>query len=193
VSGGAAPDMEATSLWRAVFGNDRPVEVEIGSGTGTFLLQAARKSPQLNFYGIENARSRARLVEYLIARHNCANARIIAADAKCLLRNFVPPASVATFHIYFPDPWWKRRHHRRRLFTEELAADLERTLVPGGYVHTATDVADVIDLIRATMATRSAFVEDLPVRPPRQILTSFERKGIARGALIWEASFRKGG
>jgi len=191
VTSSRTPVVEPALFWPTIFGNEHPVEIEIGSGTGTFLLHAARERPQTNFYGIENARSRVRLVEDLIARRGCTNARIIAADAACLLRSFVPAASVAAFHIYFPDPWWKRRHHRRRLFNEEFTRDLQRALVPGGHVHTATDVEEVFDLIRATMATTGVFEEDREVRPPRRSLTSFERKGMARGAEIWEMTFRK--
>jgi tRNA (guanine-N7-)-methyltransferase len=183
--------VEATSFWPTIFGNEHPVEIEIGSGTGTFLLHIAKQNPTRNYYGIENARSRANLVEALITRHACGNVRIIAGDATCILRTFVPSASVAAFHIYFPDPWWKRRHHRRRIFTEEFTRDLERILVPGGHIHTATDVEDVFTLMRDTLGMTNGLVEDSDVRPPQRSLTSFERKGLARGAAIWEMSFRK--
>jgi len=178
-------------LWPSVFGNSAPVEVEIGCGTGTFLLQAAAEHPQRNFFGIEHSRSHAEFVADRLAKHGASNARIIAADAVCVLKQIVPPASVAAFHIYFPDPWWKRRHHRRRLFNTSFTRHLERALAADGYVHTATDVEEVFALIRDSMGAAGSFAEDPEVRPPRRSQTSFERKGLARGAVIWEMSFRK--
>jgi tRNA (guanine-N7-)-methyltransferase len=183
--------LDAATFWPAIFGNSRPVEVEIGSGTGTFLLQAALEDRERNFFGIEHSRSHARLVESRLEKHGASNARIIAGDAICILRHLLPPASVAAFHIYFPDPWWKRRHHRRRLFNEDFTHDLARKLAPGGYVHTATDVEEVFVLIRESMRSAGAFVEDEGVRARRRQQTSFERKGLARGAAIREISFRK--
>jgi len=102
----------------------------------------------------------------------------------------VPAASITAFHIYFPDPWWKRRHYRRRLFNEAFTRELGRSLIPGGHVHTATDVEEVFALIRESMGA-AGFVERDDVRPPRRVPTSFERKGLARGAIIWEMSFRR--
>lgn len=180
---------DATTFWENVFGDPRPVEVEIGSGTGTFLVHAAHQNPEHNFFGMEHARSRAAMVEQRIAQQQTPNARVLAADGACVLRSIVPPASVAAFHIYFPDPWWKRQHHRRRLFTERFAHDLARTLIPGGYVHTATDVEEVFALIRKTLTTSGSFVEDNAVQPPSRSQTIFERKGLARGATIYERSF----
>jgi len=185
------PSVDAACFWSTVFGNNRPVEVEIGCGTGTFLLQASSENPAHNFFGIEHSRSHAELVEQRIGVHAVSNARVIAADASCILRELVPPASVAAFHIYFPDPWWKRRHHRRRLFTERFTRDLARALAAGGHVHTATDVEEAFLLIRETMGASGAFVEEEEVRPPPRQLTSFERKGLAQGSVIREMSFRK--
>jgi len=183
--------VDATRFWSTVFGNDRPVEVEIGCGTGTFLLQASSENPAHNFFGIEHSRSHAEMVEQRIGARAVSNARVIGADAACVLRELVPAASVVAFHVYFPDPWWKRRHHRRRLFTEPFARDLARALVPGGHVHTATDVEEVCLLIRQTMGAADAFVENDEVRPPAREPTSFERKGLAQGSVIREISFRR--
>jgi len=180
---------DAATFWEGVFGDPHPVEIEVGSGTGTFLLHAAKTNPGRNFFGMEHAQARAVMAKQRLLRNQASNARIIAADAACVLRHLVPSASVAAIHVYFPDPWWKRKHHRRRLFTNEFAASLARTLVPGGYVHTATDVEEVFALIRKTLVESRCFIEDaetVPQRPP----TVFERKGLARGATIWEMSFR---
>lgn len=190
-----SPDLlsepRANAFWAAIFGNDNPVEVEIGAGTGTFLLQISAQHPERNYLGIEHARSRVRLLEQKIAAAARSNAIVIGADAACVVRHLVPPCSVAAFHVYFPDPWWKRRHHRRRLFTEGFARDLARALVPHGKLYTATDVPEVADLIRTTVAATGLFADQAAVRSLRQQPTPFERKGVARGAAIVEMSFAR--
>jgi len=179
--------------WRSIFGNDRPVEVEIGPGTGTFFLHAARRSPHVNLFGIERSNSRAAALARAVADQGLPNARILCADAACVIEHLVPAASVRAYHLYFPDPWWKRRHHRRRLLTDALAAALARTLLPGGRLHIATDVPGVFERAMRTLDTVPAFVRVANVPSPRTIATVFERKGLCRGALIHEATFQNVG
>lgn len=177
------------ALWQAVFGNAHPVEIEIGAGTGTFLLPAAAANRATNYFGIENARRRAGDLQCAIADGGLHNARAIHGDATCIVAHLVPAASVRAYHVYFPDPWWKRRHHRRRLFTPALAHDLARTLEPDGTLYVATDVAMVIEVVHATLAAVPAFALAPQRSSPRPGVTIFERKGLARGAKIYEAAF----
>jgi tRNA (guanine-N7-)-methyltransferase len=179
------------ALWRALFGNDRRVEVEIGPGTGTFLVAAAARDPRSNFFGIEHSHSRADHLAAAISAAGLHNARVIAADASWVIANIVPPNCVATYHIYFPDPWWKRRHHRRRLFTRAFAVALARTLAAGGRIHLATDVPDVFTLALQTLGERAELARHAASPPPRPGVTVFERKGLARGAAIQETTFMK--
>jgi tRNA (guanine-N7-)-methyltransferase len=179
------------ALWRVVFDNDHAVEIEIGPGLGTFLLAAAAHAPHLNFFGIEHSRSRAARLAAALEARGLHNARVVAADAACVVTTLLPPEAVAAYHIYFPDPWWKRRHHRRRLFTPAFAAALQRTLAPGGRIHIATDVADVVGLALAALAACPQLTRDHALPPPRRGITTFERKGLARGATIHEATFIK--
>ena len=179
------------AFWRCVFGNDRPVEVEIGSGTGAFLLAAAARHAHTNFFGIEPSYTRATQLVSAIDAQGLSNARVLAADAGCVVATLLPPSCVATYHIYFPDPWWKRRHHRRRLFTPAFAGALERTLAPSGRIHVATDVDDVFALALKTLAACAALTRHGERPPPRPGTTVFERKGLARGATIKEATFVK--
>jgi tRNA (guanine-N7-)-methyltransferase len=180
-------------FWSTIFGNDYPVEVEIGPGTGTFILAAARRQPHINFFGIEHARGRAARLQALVVAERLDNARVLGADAACVVAGLIPVESVHAYHAYFPDPWWKRRHHRRRLFTAQFAAALGRTLMPGGRLYVATDVDETYALILEALAASAVFTADTQARPVREATTTFERKGLARGATIKEAVFVKRG
>lgn len=180
-------------FWRSIFGNRHPVEIEIGPGTGAFILPAASARPRINFFGLERSRGRAWRLQSAIETQGIRNARVINADGACIVATLVPADSVAAYHIYFPDPWWKRRHHRRRLFTPAFATALARTLVPSGRVYLATDVEEVLQLSLRALDHCKAFARDEHIRSPRLGLTAFERKGIARGAAIHEATFVRNG
>jgi tRNA (guanine-N7-)-methyltransferase len=169
----------ACPLWQGVFGNDRPVEIEIGPGRGDVLLAFAAARPDVNFFAIEHVRG---AVERLAARLEAAgatNARVITGDAPCVIRHLVPAASVAAYHVYFPDPWPKRRHQRRRLVTPGFLEDVRRTLVPGGAIHVATDLGWLYDAIERTLVA-GGFVDTRGTSPPRPT-TRFERKYAAAG------------
>jgi tRNA (guanine-N7-)-methyltransferase len=178
-------------FWTHIFGNDRAVEVEIGPGTGTFILGAASVRSHINFFGIERSRTRAGRLEAAIRARQLPNARVVTADAACIVAMIIPPLSVSAYHIYFPDPWWKRRHHRRRLFTPGFAAALAHTLIPGGHLHVATDVAETFAHIIETVGSCGSF-RRLDATPMlRATATAFERKGLARGARISEVTLVK--
>src|SRR3954451_16206904 len=117
--------------WAALFGNDRPVEMEIGMGKGTFITEAAKLRPEHNFFGIEWARWFWRYASDRLRRNNCLNARTVRAEASFFLHEFVPPASISVLHIYFPDPWPKARHHKRRLIQPSFMPLAARVLTPG--------------------------------------------------------------
>ncbi len=118
--------------WRDLFGNDGPVEVEIGMGKGTFLTEQARARPDVNFFGIEWARWFWRYASDRLRRHNCLNARTARTEAGFFLREYVRDGTVSVLHVYFPDPWPKARHHKRRLIQAPFLREAERVLVPGG-------------------------------------------------------------
>src|SRR5258706_4238641 len=104
--------------WQQLFENPNPVEIEIGTGKGTFLTEQAKARPEVNFLGIEWARWYWRYASDRLRRNGCTNARMVRADANYFLVEFVPDASLSVVHIYFPDPWPKKRHHKRRLIQE---------------------------------------------------------------------------
>jgi tRNA (guanine-N7-)-methyltransferase len=147
----ALANHQETVPWRAVFGNDRPVEVEIGCGGGQFLRAMAARTPHRNFFGLERATTLAASACVALEQAALPNARVLCCDARCVVRWLVPDRSVAAYHLYFPDPWWKRRHHKRRLSTAAFAADLARTLAFTGQVFVATDVADLFGAIARSL------------------------------------------
>jgi tRNA (guanine-N7-)-methyltransferase len=125
--------------WPDVFGNDHPVELEIGIGKGTFLAEQARARPEVNFFGIEWARWFWRYASDRLRRHGCTNARTVRAEANYFLTEYVPDASLAVLHIYFPDPWPKARHHKRRLIQPKFMPLVQRVLSAGGRLQVVTD------------------------------------------------------
>src|SRR5262249_10334397 len=126
--------------WCGVFGDDRPVEVEIGPGRGEMLLAAAAAAPERNFFGIERTLGAAARIARAARDLGLENVRVIGADARCVIARLVPERSVTAYHVFFPDPWPKTRHRRRRLVSVAFAADVARTLVPGGALHLASDL-----------------------------------------------------
>jgi tRNA (guanine-N7-)-methyltransferase len=187
--------LPAPVSWPDVFGNDHPVEVEIGSGKGLFLANAASARPDRNFLGIELAKKYARRAAERVAKKNLTNVRVLAADARRFMAVNCPPTSLRAVHVYFPDPWWKKRHKKRRVFAEPLVLDIERTLIPGGELHVATDVEEYFGVIRELMAAHPRFAEQaLPeIRDAEHdldYLTNFERKYRIEGRPIYRAHYR---
>ncbi|MCE2968175.1 MAG: tRNA (guanosine(46)-N7)-methyltransferase TrmB [Phycisphaerales bacterium] len=127
---------------RAWFPNPAaPLELEIGSGKGTFLLQQASRQPETNFLGIEYAREFCVYAADRIRRANLPNVRMLCLDASEFVHWRVPSASLTALHLYFPDPWPKNRHHRRRMIQDRFLADCQRILIPRGELRVVTDHA----------------------------------------------------
>jgi tRNA (guanine-N7-)-methyltransferase len=188
---------EAPLSWPEVFGNDRPVELEVGSGKGLFLANAGQARPGHNFLGIEIARKYASKAAERIAKRSLRNVKVYAGDAKLFFARAVPSASLRAVHVYFPDPWWKARHKKRRVFCEPLLADVERSLEPGGELWVVTDVEEYFGVIRALVADHPRF-EEVPfpeaAAPEHELdyLTNFERKYRLEGRPIYRARYRLG-
>ncbi|MSQ46922.1 MAG: tRNA (guanosine(46)-N7)-methyltransferase TrmB [Deltaproteobacteria bacterium] len=183
--------------WSDIFGNTNPVEVEIGPGKGGFLLALARNTPGRNFFGVEILGRRAARLASLIERDGPGNVIAIHADITCLLPLMVWPASVTAYHLYFPDPWWKRRHHNRRLFRDDFTTALVRTLTPGGTIFLASDVEQYFtEIVRqftgVAELTPFAWERDQVNRRGKPILTDFERKYRYEGRPLFYTGFRKG-
>jgi tRNA (guanine-N7-)-methyltransferase len=192
------PDPPAPLDWHALFGNDRPVELEVGFGKGLFLLMAASARPDVNFVGIEIIRKYQLFAATRLAKRGLGNVRLACGDGRLFVAQCVAPVSLAAVHVYFPDPWWKKRHHKRRVFTAEFAAACARALQPGGLLHVATDVADYAALVTELMRT----VTELTPQPPpsetapshdMDYLTNFERKFRKEGKAIYRFVYQRTG
>ncbi|MCE9533342.1 MAG: tRNA (guanosine(46)-N7)-methyltransferase TrmB [Planctomycetes bacterium] len=188
--GAVAPAID----WSVLFGNDRPIEVEVGFGKGLFLLTSGSSRPEVNFFGVEIIRKYQLHTATRLVERKLPNVRVACADAKLLLRDRVPPGSVHAVHVYFPDPWWKSRHHKRRLFTSEFVAIVEKVLQVGGRFHIVTDVEEYFTVMLAIMKDMPAFAEMLappPTEPQHDFdyLTNFERKFRKEGRPIYRAVY----
>ncbi|HJQ83465.1 MAG TPA: tRNA (guanosine(46)-N7)-methyltransferase TrmB [Candidatus Binatia bacterium] len=163
-------------LWHEVFGNDRRVEVEIGPGRGDVLLAFAAAAPATNFFAIERTGGAADAILARARALGLANVRVIAGDARCVVARLIPETSVAAYHLYFPDPWPKTRHRRRRLADAAMARDLARTLSVGGTIDVASDLGALVTTISAHLVAaglaRVAAAASCIARP----VTVFERK-----------------
>ena len=172
-----------------IFSRFAPVEIDLGCGDGTFLAALARENPAHNFLGIERLLGRVRSVCCKVARLELKNARVLRMESIYAVANLLPAGSVTAFHLLFPDPWPKRRHHRRRAFTREFLLAIHRALTAGGLFHVATDHADYFSQIERVIAATDIFAisreqNDFPS-------SSFEQKYLARGLSIHRLLLRK--
>ena len=175
--------------WAEVFPRRAPIEIDLGCGDGAFLMAMARANPEHNFLGIERLLGRVNKVCRKVACEDLKNARVLRVDVAHALSNLVPADSIAAFHLLFPDPWPKRRHHRRRAFTTEFLSCIYRALIGDGLFHIATDHADYFHQIERVIAASDTFVvvagqHDFP-------LTTFEQKFLMRGISIQRWLLRK--
>ena len=167
-----------------IFGRSGPVHIEIGSGKGTFLLNEALSKPDLNFLGIEWANKYYRYAVDRIGRWSLSNVRIIRTEASGFLTDLVPCDSVDCFHIYFPDPWPKKRHHKRRFICEANLDNMIRCLKKNGQIRIATDHTEYFERIKSVIDATKEKLEkiDFPISAGAEtgewIGTNFERKYI---------------
>lgn len=150
----------------SLFDNDHPLELEVGSGKGLFLQTASSRRPETNFVGIEIAHKYAVHAAGRLAKRGQDNALVISADAQPLLDQAIRPASLAAVHIYFPDPWWKRKHKKRRVVNPQAVRHIHRALVIGGTLHFWTDVLEYFETaIEAIAAEVPQFGPPIPDDP----------------------------
>jgi len=179
---------DGAAFWAEIFGDSAPVEIEIGSGDGAFLLSRAAATPRRNLLGIERSPAKSRRLAARVGRLGSPHVRMLQADAAYVLE-MIPTASVSAVHVYFPDPWPKRRHVPRRIFSPAFVAALARVLVGGGMLYAATDVETYMARIRAVVLADRRFAEGPTGDDHPGLSTGFARKYRAEGRVLHTASF----
>lgn len=179
-----------------VFGRTAPVTLEIGFGNGESLATQARQSPERDFIGVEVHRPGVGHLLQLIDRLQLDNLRLFNADAAEILEKRIAPASLAAIQVFFPDPWPKKRHHKRRLIQPAFIALLASRLAPGGRLHLATDWIDYAEHMLDVLETEPALINQYGSRAwaPRPLdrpLTKFEQRGQRLGHAVCDLVFRR--
>lgn len=179
-----------------LFGRRAALEVEVGSGKGLFIRTAAVKRPDNNFLGIELSWKYANFSAAELVKRDIENAVMVAGDGLRVFDEFITDNSLAAVHVYFPDPWWKRRHRNRRVLREPLMRDIQRTLLPGGRLHFWTDVEEYFQaslklLARVTDLQGPIEVPETAAEHNMDYRTHFERRSRLNDEPIYRAEFRK--
>ena len=186
--------------WDAAFGRSAPRILEIGFGMGDATAQVAAAAPEHDFIGIEVHAPGVGALLKRIGEQRLTNLRILRHDAVEVLQHMVPPASLAGAHIWFPDPWHKKRHHKRRLIQPSFVALLASRLAPGGYLHCATDwqhyAEQMLEVLCAepllkNRAAHGAGDTGYAPRPDWRPLTKFENRGLQLGHGVWDLLFSR--
>lgn len=180
----------------ALFGDDRPVHLEIGFGNGETLAELAARHPGRGFLGIEVHRPGVGHLLLALEKRGLTNVRVLRHDAVEVLAQGLPPASLEAVYLFFPDPWPKTRHHKRRILNPELVALLTRVIRPGGLFHAATDWEDYARQMMTVLSEAAGFVNTagsgaFSPRPEDRPLTRFERRGRGLGHGVWDLLFRR--
>jgi tRNA (guanine-N7-)-methyltransferase len=176
--------------WKRDFGRDAPLELEIGPGRGAFALDHAARHPEIDLVAIETRRSDCELIRARAGRRGLGNLLVLQGDAKLLLPRLFPAGSLSAVHVQFPDPWWKKRHHKRRMVDVDFAAQMRNLLAPGGLVDFRTDVPAYAR--EAAQTWIEAGFEPLPDEPA-EVLSTRERRYAVTGQPVFRARFRNPG
>lgn len=180
----------------AVFGNSNPVIFEIGFGMGGSLFQMAKNNPDQNYIGVEVHRPGVGALLAMAGDEGLSNLRLMCCDANDVINHMLPDASLARMQLYFPDPWHKKRHHKRRLVQPEFIERILEKLQPEGVIHMATDwepyAEQMLEVLDACVgldntAGKGCYAE----RPDYRPLTKFENRGLKLGHGVWDLLFKK--
>lgn len=189
---GKSPPLDLENL----FNNKNPVEIEIGPGKGNFILNEAKKNPEKNYLAIEWAGRYLKDISEKVPMANIENVRLLDADARDIFKDWISDSSVAALHIYYPDPWWKRKHQKHKLLTRNFLKNLEHVLQKKGIFYFLTDVQEVY-LELQNIITRNTLLKLINEKkyrsgkepPPGR--TNFEIKKWQKGSDIFEAAWQK--
>jgi tRNA (guanine-N7-)-methyltransferase len=180
----------------AVFGRSAPCVLEIGFGNGASLLKMAQDNPDTDYLGIEVHRPGVGNLLLGIEREDVKNIRVMSEDAVDILKQQIPDASLDMVQLFFPDPWHKKKHHKRRIVQTDFVQLLYRKLKPGGLFHMATDWQDYAEHMLEVMMAAEGFTNTSPTndyvdRPDSRPLTKFEQRGHRLGHGVWDLIFKR--
>ena len=177
-----------------IFGRRAPKVLEIGFGMGETTAAIAAQHPENDYLGIDVHTPGVGSLLKALADRGLANVRIIQHDAVEVLQDMIAPAAFDAVHIFFPDPWPKKRHHKRRLIQAPLVSMLCERMKPGAYIHVATDWQDYAEQVLAVMSAEPQLentVQDYAPRPDYRPQTKFEIRGLRLGHGVWDVIFRR--
>lgn len=184
----------------SIFGNENPLEIEIGSGKGLFMATASVANPERNFLGIEIISKYAKHAAARLRRshgEHAANAKMVAGNAEPVFESSIPPGSLEAVHVYFPDPWWKKKHRKRRVVNQKSILNYAKSLRVGGRLHFWTDVLDyfedTIEMI-AEMAPHLGVPipeEEIPSTHDLDFRTHFERRSRKYNIPVYRVRYEK--
>ena len=180
----------------AMFGRDAPLEVEVGSGKGLFLQSQSEKQPDVNFLGVEISPKYCRFAAMRAAKAQRQNVKLIRGDAIRFFNEWLQPGTLAAVHVYFPDPWWKDRHRKRRVMRKEFVQRIETVLQIGGSLHFWTDVKSYFDEALELLAAETTLQGPIVVEAsePEHTLdyrTHFERRTRMNEQPVYRSRFER--
>lgn len=188
------PYTKAPCDFDAAFGRSAPTILEIGFGMGGTTAAIAAAKPEQNFVGVEVHTPGVGSLLKLIGEQNLANLRVIQHDAVEVVTHMIRPDSLAGVHVFFPDPWHKARHNKRRLIQAPFVALLASRIAPGGYLHCATDwqeyAEQMLEVLSAEPTLQNS-AEGYAPRPDYRPVTKFETRGLKLGHGVWDVVFTK--
>lgn len=181
----------------SAFSKPGPVYLEVGFGNGESLFQMAQSHPERNYLGVEIHRPGIGRLLRLLDQNGVENVRVISGDAKEVLADFVSEGSLDGIYLFFPDPWQKKRHHKRRLVQSDFVHMVQRSLKFGGVFHMATDWQDYAEHMMTIMESSPGFVNlagksQFSKRPEYRPITKFERRGERLGHGVWDLIYIRG-
>lgn len=180
----------------ALFANSNPITLEIGFGMGKSLVEMAKAAPERNFIGIEVHRPGVGACLALADTEGVANLKVYEHDAIEILADCIPPGSIDTLQLFFPDPWHKAKHHKRRIVKPEFIESIRRVLAVDGVFHMATDWENYAECMHEDMKDAPGFnnlsaTQDYVPRPDSRPLTKFENRGQNLGHGVWDLQYAK--
>ena len=182
--------------FKKTYGREAPITLEIGFGNGSSLAHMATEAPERDFFGVEVHRPGVGHLLHLVGEGELTNVRVMHYDAVDIINQMIPDGSIDRIQVYFPDPWHKTRHNKRRIIKAEFVALLATKLKKGGVLHLATDWEDYAIQMLDVMTTAPDYTNQAPKggyaeRPDYRPLTKFENRGLKLGHGVWDLLFER--